>query len=543
MECTQSPPGTPVGEGKDSAIRESIAQPFRHTFQSCRTAVHATTDGSLERVEDGAMRIPTTSTMRPARVDGMRCRGIALHALALAAGLVALFPATGVSQQCGAEVAVVAPATGQATGDGRGVRGILDTTVGIVPCLSLETIIARTLVHSPAVAGAIGTVRDAAAARQVATLGAYLPTLVLNGITGKSNQSLTSATSTTDTAKSSSSTVVTTYGVGVTGLVPVFTGGRRRDQARQAKAMSRAADAGLVLQRYATIFTATQGYLDVLRAHELVRVAADQLAQASLGLDYVLRRQAAGTAMTADVLSAQLAVSTARQAQLAALDTLNMTAAALGRLVGANGLVDAEPTATLEPRPLVLDDATIVSLAVSSSPSVLNTQAVASADSAGVRAAKTLYIPTIAAGAGYNWGTRVSFVGGLRPGWIVELVTAFPLFDGFVREQTITQAKVASDVATVTALDTRRLAGATAVELLGNLHVAAQSIEQSRESVRFATENLRVFRLRYNAGIATILDVLTAQTSLVQAELSLVSARFSYRSTRAALEALLGRRV
>jgi outer membrane protein TolC len=180
---------------------------------------------------------------------------------------------------------------------------------------------------------------------------------------------------------------------------------------------------------------------------------------------------------------------------------------------------------------------------VATAPAVLTTQAQAKADTAGVRAARTLYIPTIAAGAGYNWGSRSPFLGALRPGWIVELTTSFPIFDGFLREQTITLAEVASDVATVTALDTRRLVGSSAVMLLGNLHVAEQSIQMSRESVRFATENLRVFRLRYNAGIATILDVLTAQTSLIQAELSLVSARFTYRSNRASLEALLGRRL
>jgi outer membrane protein TolC len=247
--------------------------------------------------------------------------------------------------------------------------------------------------------------------------------------------------------------------------------------------------------------------------------------------------------MRADVLSAQLAVSTARQAQLAASDTLGMSAAAVGRLVGANGPVDAEPAATLEPIPLVLGDAAIISLAVTTSPVVLTTQAVASADTAAVRTAKTLYIPTITAAAGYNWANKLPFVGGLRSGWIVELTTSFPIFNRFLREQTVTQAEVASDVATVTALDTRRLVAASAVQLLGNLHVAEHNIELASESVRFATENLRVYRTRYNAGIATILDVLTAQASLVQAELSLVSARFNYRSTRASLEALLGRQL
>ena len=449
---------------------------------------------------------------------------------------------------------------------GPSLRDGADTTAGRVPCLSLDAVIARTLAHSPTVAGAkivaapeeaakhahsptvagaLGTLRDAAAARRVAALGAYLPTLTLNAITGKSNQSLssTSGSATDTTATTTSATVQTTYGAGVMALIDVYTGGRRGAQRKQAIALVRSAEAGLVLQRYANIFTATQSYLDVLRAHELIRVAADQFAQASLGLDYVVRRQAAGTAMTADVLSAQLSVSSARQAQLAATDTLIITTAALGRLVGADGPVDADPSATLEPTPLSLPDKEVVALAVTTSPAVLTTQAQASADTAAVRAAKALYIPTIAAGAGYNSASRSSFVGGLRQGWIVELTTAFPIFDGFVREQTITQAKVASDVATVTALDTRRLAGASATQLLGNLHVAEHSIELARESVRLATENLRVFRLRYNAGISTILDILTAQAALVQADLSLVSARFDYLTTRAALEALLGRRL
>jgi outer membrane protein TolC len=472
--------------------------------------------------------IPTSRLI--ARYAQARASSSGLRALVMASGLLASIPAVGTSQQPGARppARVIAPAD---------TWPDPDTTFAVGPRLSLETIIAQTLANSPAVAGAVGAVRDATAARRVA-IGAYLPSLVLNGITGKSDQSLTNTNTGTPAG-----VVNTTRGIGASALLDVFTGGRRGAVRRQADAFGRAADAGLVLQRYATIFVATQGYLDVRRAHELIRVAADQLAQARLGLDYVLRRQAAGTAMLADVFSAELAVSTARQAQLAAVDTLGMSTAALGRLVGANGSVDAEPGATLEPIPLVVSDANLIALAETSAPAVLATQAQASADTAAVRAAKTLYIPTITAGAGYNKATTTSFVGALRPGWILELTTSFPLFDGFVRESTITQAEVASDVATVTAADTRRFSRATAQQLLGNLHVAEHSIELARESVRLATENLRVFRARYNAGISTILDILTAQTLLVQAELSLVSARYTYQSTRASLEALLGRRL
>src|SRR5207247_3959931 len=74
-----------------------------------------------------------------------------------------------------------------------------------------------------------------------------------------------------------------------------------------------------------------------------------------------------------------------------------------------------------------------------------------------------------------------------------------------------------------------------------SLRVAEQDITLTRDAVRLAGEDLRVIQARYRAGIATILDVLTSQTALIQAELDLVSARFTYQVARASLEALLGR--
>jgi outer membrane protein TolC len=105
----------------------------------------------------------------------------------------------------------------------------------------------------------------------------------------------------------------------------------------------------------------------------------------------------------------------------------------------------------------------------------------------------------------------------------------------------VTRASVAAEVAAVTSADTRRLSGAQARQLLGSLRVAEQDVALTIEEVRVATENLRVVSVRYRNGIAIILDLLTSQQSLVQAELDLVSARFNYQVTRASLEAVLGR--
>ena len=408
-------------------------------------------------------------------------------------------------------------------------------TSALGPRLSLETVVARTLAYSPGVIGAAGTVRDAAAARRVA-LGAYLPSLSLTSSAGWSDQG--SATVTPGLTQTSA---LSSYGAGLAAALDVFTGGRRGAQRSQAEWISQAADAGLVLQRYGTILVAKQGYYDVIRAHELVRVAIESVAQAELGLGYARDRQHAGTATRADVLLAQLALSTAQRQQLAARDTLSMTSAALGRLVGANEPVDVDSLAIPQPAPLVLSDSGILMRAPTAAPAVMTTQALANAGAAGVRASKSLYLPTISLGAGYNWTNQSSLTGSLRSGWVVGFTTSFPVFNGFLREASVTQAEVAADVATATSADTKRLARAEAQRLLGSLHVAEQGITLTGEAVRLATEDLRIIQARYRAGIATILDVLTSQGALIQAELDRVSAQFHYQLARASLEALLGR--
>jgi outer membrane protein TolC len=332
----------------------------------------------------------------------------------------------------------------------------------------------------------------------------------------------------------------TAYGAGISANLDLFTGGRRGAVRHEAAALSRAADAGLISQRFLTRLGAQQGYLEVLRGHELVQVAEDGLRVAEKSLAFAQARAEAGTATPSDVLRAKLGVSQARRQWIAARDTLASGAAALGRLVGADGPVDAERTVTLDPTALALDDSAVVRVAVHDAPSVQQAQALVTASSASVRAAKSQYAPTIQAGGGYNWGNNGQVTGALRQGWVVQVGTSFPLFNGFVREDAVTRADVAAEVASSFAADTRRLSRAEAFRLLGSLHVAEQDVRLAAEAVQLATEDLRVISVRYRGGIATILDQLTSQQNLIQAELDLVSARFTYQVTRATLEALVG---
>jgi outer membrane protein TolC len=110
-----------------------------------------------------------------------------------------------------------------------------------------------------------------------------------------------------------------------------------------------------------------------------------------------------------------------------------------------------------------------------------------------------------------------------------------------VREQNQVTASVNRDNAEALAADTRRQVNAQLTQQLAALSTAYEQISIARDNLAAATEDLRVQNERYRVGAATILDLLTSQTALTQAEVNVVQTRFNYLIARAQVEAVVGR--
>jgi outer membrane protein len=76
---------------------------------------------------------------------------------------------------------------------------------------------------------------------------------------------------------------------------------------------------------------------------------------------------------------------------------------------------------------------------------------------------------------------------------------------------------------------------------IGALRGASQRVAIQTASVAAAEEDVRVQQQRYNIGASTLLDLITSQAALAQAQQTLIQARYDYRIARAQLEALIGR--
>jgi len=103
------------------------------------------------------------------------------------------------------------------------------------------------------------------------------------------------------------------------------------------------------------------------------------------------------------------------------------------------------------------------------------------------------------------------------------------------------RARTQASVSQVELADTRRALRSGVGQALSQLRLAQDRISLAEQSVEVAREDLKVQQERYRLGATTILELLTSQESLVQAEINLVAARFDYQIARAELVALAGR--
>jgi len=433
---------------------------------------------------------------------------------------------------------------------GLGAGGVRAQAPGAPPqSMTLDEVVAAAVAHSPQMVQGQGGVREAAAAQRAAK-GSFLPSVTLS--TGASLLGNTRAGGATvagaPAGAAAISSTASSYNAGVSASMDVFDGGKRVAELARTRANATAADANLQQQQYSVTLAAKNDFFDVLRSDELVKAAQAEAQRAGEALSAAQDRLKAGAATRSDVLRAQLAVTQAQQALSQAQSQGTTARYTLGRAVGYDGPVLPAAGVSLEPRPLALTTAQLDSLVTTRAPAVQAAAAAVRASSASISSAKSAYLPQLSVGAGYDWthgqsGSLSPTTGALsgNTSWDLRAAVTLPVFDGFQRDQAVTQARVAADEARATLDDQRRGQRVALQQDLAALENTRNQITLGEQAVQSAQEDLRVQQERYRMGASTMLDVITSQSALTQAEQSLVNARYDYQVARATIESLAGR--
>jgi outer membrane protein TolC len=250
-----------------------------------------------------------------------------------------------------------------------------------------------------------------------------------------------------------------------------------------------------------------------------------------------------GSATRSDSLRSLVNLGNARLDQITTQAELAAAEANLARLIGETGRVGAADDSAFYVLLPAVDSQALRVEAESKSPRVQSAAANASAAGATVRASRSTYWPSLALSANTAWnGSRDNDYDLLNQRQL-SLSLRWNIFDRFDRELTIAQREADLDVAEASASDARRGVRADLEIRLAELDAARARIEITQTSVAAATEDLRVQQERYRLGASTIVDLLTSQEALNQAEVDVVNARFDYLRAKAQLEALIGRRL
>jgi outer membrane protein TolC len=322
------------------------------------------------------------------------------------------------------------------------------------------------------------------------------------------------------------------YNAGLNVTYPLSTGGRLEAQEALARANLQGAQATYDRTRQQLVFGARQLYLQSLLATENVAAARRALNAANESLRVARARLSAGAASQFDVLQAEVAVANAEQTLVVAQAGVATAQASLNATLNLPQDTSLELTDTLTPRPVTATlDAAIVQ-GLRDRPDLLALRSRIVAAQAGIDLASSGTQPTVGLGAGYG----VSNANGVTPyvygNWSVTLSATMAVFDGGITEAKVREAQYQVDQLKTREAQVRqqieldvRLAWLGLDQAAGQLAAATKAVEQGRESARLAAA-------RYSAGVGTQLELLSAQSALAQAELSLAAARFNQNVAR-----------
>lgn len=323
---------------------------------------------------------------------------------------------------------------------------------------------------------------------------------------------------------------------------PLYTGGRLEAQIALAEANVKGAEATLERVKQQIIFGIKQAYYQLLLAQSGMEVAERSIAQATETLRVARARVAAGVSPRFDEVQAEVALANARQSQVRARNAIAQATQALNALLNLpldTPLVLKDQLA-VEPVRTPLD--ALVGKALDTRPELAEVRARQAAAQAGIQIAQSGGKPAL----GLNAVTNYSNTGGLFAGttgslnWSITFAATLNLYDGGITQERIKEAQLRLDQLKAMEAQQRQSIELDVRQAYLNLQSAREELTGADALIAQAHEALRIANVRFQSGVGTNLEVLSAQTAASQAEAGRAQTLFTYNVARAALERAVG---
>jgi outer membrane protein/adhesin transport system outer membrane protein len=347
--------------------------------------------------------------------------------------------------------------------------------------------------------------------------------------------------------------------VGVQVVQNIYRGGRTTAQTSEAKNLVQAGQLQLKATEQSVLLSAAQSFLDVVRDQATVDLNENNEAVLKKQLDAEEDRFRVGEVTRTDVALSQASYQQARAQRISALGTLATDRATFQRIVGQAPGKLTQPEFKYQ-LPASLEDA--LAEAESNNPSVVAAEYSERASRDAVDVTEGARLPTVSivgsysrdypaststaeslgalGGLGGAAGLSFSGINHIDTGSIEAQMT-WPLYTGGLASSQVRQAKQTASQNLIAIEDAKRVARQTAITAWQQLMTARANIEALTSQVKAAEIGAEGTRQQALVGTSTVLDSLTAEQNLLQAEVNLVSAQHDALVDSFALLAAIGR--
>ncbi len=339
------------------------------------------------------------------------------------------------------------------------------------------------------------------------------------------------------------------YTAGVTARYTLFDGFRRTNSVEAFQSGYRAEEMRLQFSRDDLVYQVTEAYYRLWQAAELVRVGEQSLERARIHLEYAETRFETGLATRSDILKARVEESNAQLALTRARNTQQTAAGRLNVLMGqpahqALSIEGVSDTRQIDrtgnaSEPTQLGDR-LTSLAFRHRPDLQSVEQQIRAQEASLGAARSEYFPTLALETNFStYGTAPTALEPSSSSYM-GLSLSVPLFTGFRQS-----ARVQRESLTLQRLhQERRQVRDQVSEDVWNaylaMHEARERIANTELLYANADENLRIAEGEYQEGTGSMLELIDAQTALVDADERRIEAFRDYHTALARLRKVTG---
>ncbi len=287
-------------------------------------------------------------------------------------------------------------------------------------------------------------------------------------------------------------------------------------------------------------------YFNYLKAIQLLDVSRSNLMSSQQQLTLVQQQYDLGSAKKTDLLKAEVRFGQAR------IDVITNDASvksAYRNLKNAMGLINSDQDFTIEevekPLELIPEFETGFELVQKFNPSVKAKQYQIMSAKLNTKLARGSRLPVISlsassSGADENLGDAISNSYGDKQRANASLSISIPIYTGNSISSRIQKAKISVDKQESEYLTQLEDLSVQLEDYLDQLNNYIEVIPINETVLESAEEDLKLSQVRYSQGSTTILEVLNAQVSVVQARSSLVRSKYDAFIQQANLKALLG---